>query len=337
MSSSASISAAQAASLDEIKRGSARGYALIALVSAGTILLSAEGPVQVIVGGAATSGVFLYGFLQFNPRIVALELIALTLLGYYLLPSAPTYWMMASALGGGVGAILALKNAEEDDHFFLPAMATGAFTLVLFVLGQEGGFADSVGIIEGYIADYGAASQTMLAEPANENLRRFLTELSIWGAIQPRIGLVALSALMGLWVLVLWIMNRLARRRAGKFDYLFSSLLLFRVRSGYIFLLIAALIFEILSTWSERESLRALAYPLFAICAAAFLMVHVGIVAFMMAARRLESQTAPSPVAAVLFLFALALSLYIGPIIGLLDVWFDFRKLKALRERLTQA
>lgn len=314
-----------------------RGYALIALIGSGTIILAREGPLQIIVGGAATSAVFLYGFLKFNPRYVGLELIALTLLGYYLLPNAPTYWMMGSALGGGIAAVLTTQAAEEDDQFFLPAVATAVFTLMLFALGQPGGWADSLAIVGGYIDSYGVAFGRMLARPENEDLHRFLTELSYWEAMQARLGVVAVALLFGLWIMVLWMMNRLARRRALRFDHLNNSLLLFRVRHGYVFLLIAALIFEILATWSGRESYRVIAYPLFAICAAAFLMVHMGIVAFMVAVRRAQTQTAPSVELTLLILVALAFSIYIGPIIGLLDVWFDFRKLKTLRDRLAES
>lgn len=62
------------------------GHGLIAVVSTATVLLAPESPEWIIIGGAATSAVYLHGFLALNPRWVALELILLTVCGYVLLP-----------------------------------------------------------------------------------------------------------------------------------------------------------------------------------------------------------------------------------------------------------
>lgn len=320
--------------MDTERKGRMKGYGLIAIVSIGTILLAREGPLEIVIGGAATSAVFLYGFSMFNPRYVGVELILLTILGYLTLPTAPVYWMMGSALGGGMGAILVLRGAEEDDHFFIPPMVAALFTFLLFSIGQNGGWEESLAIIGRYIETYRAAFDAMLALPENVEISKQFTSMSSWNQLHARVGLVAVSTLLGLWVVVLWLMNRFARRRTGQIQGVFNSLLLFRIRPIYTFLLIAGLIFEILATWFGRESLRYISYPLFAVCAAAFLMVHVGVVFFMAALRRAAAGGKASLAGSVLLLLALMLSLYVGPFIGLADVWFDFRKTKLIRERL---
>lgn len=324
-------SAATAASLGEGLGARAQGYALIALVSAATLVLSREGALAIILGGAATSAVFLYGFAQFNPRWVGLELIVLTLAGYFLLPGAPAYWLMGSALAGGLAAILTKIDVEEDDQFFLPALTGAVMTFVLFTLGQVGGWADSLTIIAGYIESYRESFDVLLALPENAEFRQAVTSSESWDRIHPRIGLVAVSALIGLWVLVLWLFNRFARRRMGRLGEIKSSLLLFRVRPMYTFVLIVALVLEILSLWLERRGLSSVSYPLIAASAAAFLVVHLGVAAFWAALWRASSERRATVGPIVLIVLALAISLYVGPIIGLADVWFDFRKTRLLR------
>ena len=114
---------------------------------------------------------------------------------------------------------------------------------------------------------------------------------------------------------------------------MFSSLLFFRVRPPYIFVLIAALLLEILAAWFGRESLHTISYPLFAVCAAAFLIVHIGIVLFMAALRRATEQGRPSIWFAIMVAMSLIFSPYIGPFVGLADVWLDFRRTKQIQDR----
>lgn len=312
-----------------------RPYALVVLVSVGTLLLAREGPIAIILGGAATSAVYLYAFVRLNPRLVGLLLIAMTLAGTLSLHDPPTFWMMGSALGGGVGAILAQRRFEEDDHFFLPALAAAFSTFVLFLVSRPGGWTEGIEIIRNYIADYGREFDVMLSLPQNEDIRREFFRMESWKTFHPMIGLVAVCSLIGLWVLVLWMFNRLARRRAGRIELLGSSLLLFHVRPPYIFLLIAALIFEILGTWLERESLRMISYPLFAVCAVAFVMMYLGLVLFMAAMRRASSPSGLGIGFSLFVSLALALSFYIGPFVGFADVWLDFRKTRQIRDRFS--
>lgn len=312
-----------------------KGYALIGLVCAAAMVLSAEGPVAVILGGAVISAVVMHAILTLNPAVVALEVILLTLLGHLALPSAPTYWMMGSAVGGAVAAGLARRAAEEDDHFFLPPLATGLATFLLFALGQEGGWAASLAVIGDYVASYTSAFDAMLALPENQDIYEEFTAMEQWESIHQRIGLIGACLLIALWTLVMWLFNRVARWRLGRTDNLISSLLLFRVRAGYTFLLIAALIFEIVAVWREREALHMIAYPLFAVCAVAFLMVYVGVVMFFVAIRRAAAGPVRSIGLTLFLIGALALAFYVGWIVGLADVWIDFRKVRVIRERFS--
>ncbi len=315
--------------------GKVRLHALIAVVTVATLLHSVEGPLWIILGGAATSAVHLYGFIRLNPRYVGIELIGLTLIGYFALPDAPVYWMLGSAIGGGTAAILTGLDALEDDHFFVPALGAAAATLALFMFSQPGGGAEGLGLIATYVDGYRRAIEASLELPEMADLRAQLEENGNMEIFRARVGLVAVCMLIGLWVIVMWIFGRFARRRLGRIRGIFSSLIFFHIRPGYTFLLIVGLIFEILAVWSGREGLHGVSYPLFAICAAAFGMVYVGILLFMTAVKRVSAGRRPSIGFSMLIALGLILSVYIGPAVGLADVWLDFRKTRQIRGKFT--
>lgn len=314
-------------SAEGLRRSDVGGYALLALVSLGTLVLTAEGPIAVVLGGAATSAAYLYGFLRLNPRVVGIELIALTVIGYLTMPAAPTYWMMGSAVGGGMAAIATVRGFAEDHHFFLPPMAVVLFTLVLFVVGQ-GAWTEGIGIIQGYLQGYQDAIQATMMLPKYEDTYREVIAREPWETLGPRLVLVSFSMQLALWMVVLWFFNRFARRRSGRMAGYYNSLVLFRIRPAYTFLLIGALIFEILSVWLGQDKLLTVAYPLFAAAGVGFFMVYFGIVLFLLALAQASAE-GPSVGLRLAVIFAPLLIVF-GPLIGMADVWFDFRKIRSL-------
>ena len=125
-----------------------------------------------------------------------------------------------------------------------------------------------------------------------------------------------------------------SRRRAGRIHNVVGSFLMFHIRAEYTFLLIAALFLEILTAWLGREGLRMVSYPLFAVCTVAFLIAYLGVVLLLLVRGRMLSPKSPSFGFTVLIVLALVFAIYIGPVIGLMDVWFDFRKTKLIRDHL---
>ena len=181
-----------------------------------------------------------------------------------------------------------------------------------------------------WIAGYGEAIARTLALP------QFSVGREVdWEGLSPRVGLMAVSAMVGFWVLLLWMLNRFARRRLERIRPLAGSLILFRIRPGYTFILIAALVAEILSVRFGREGLESLAFPLFAICGAGFLVVHFAVLFFLVALRRARTQGARPWLSALLLAGGALMVFYIGPVIGLADVWIDFRKVRAIREKFS--
>jgi hypothetical protein len=148
----------------------------------------------------------------------------------------------------------------------------------------------------------------------------------------PRIAMIAVCILLAGWLLMLWALGQFVRRRIGRALPFGNTLLIFRIRPGYTFLLILALIFEILSVWFEQERLKLVSYPLFTICAAGFWLVYVGIVLFLLALGRAIAPGTSRWGLRLAALVALALSFHVGPLVGLADVWFDFRKMRRIRK-----
>jgi hypothetical protein len=131
----------------------------------------------------------------------------------------------------------------------------------------------------------------------------------------------------------------MARRWSGRLDPRRASFLLFRVEHRYIFLLICACVSWIVGILIGREKAAlCVAGPVLAAFAVACLVDGLAIVLFHLALWRAMLEPTAWRLRAtalfVVFLLLGGLALGLCAVIGLFDVWFDFRHVKAMEERL---
>lgn len=306
-------------------------YAAIAALSACTLAFGGVSPLTGAILGAVTSAAYAYGYLRLTPRWVGVELAIFSMAGYAGELALTASWLAGSGMAGALAAMLSGGGAREDHQFFLPPVAALGFFALFYAVAPGGQAGNAFELVSATVERIDVAMAEALRMPENREIAEQMDGTGNLEAFSRRLALMSVCVVLGVWVLLLWLLGQSVRFRAGRSLAFGPTLLLFRVRTGYTFLLIAALILEILSVWSEQERLRLISYPLFTLCAAGFWLVYLGILLFLLALGRAAIAGRPQWGLRIAGLVALMLSVYIGPIVGLADVWFDFRKMRKIR------
>lgn len=280
-------------------------------------------PLAKMFGSAVAMAAFWIGFYALNPHGVRLVLIGCILLNMARFPSISVALLVASALAGEAGARLTRADAEEDDFFFVPLL-TGAATMGLMIALGAG---DGWGVVAGRIS---RALEPWVAL-MKQSAQQFQDLPEAFYSKKLLLTMIALG-----WALALWVAGRLARRAVGRLRVLRTSLIMFRIHVRYIFLLILGLILEIFSSLATSDSLSNLAWPILGVVALAGFLDGLGVALFLAAVRRMAGKAQE---AFWITVAGIATALYcpqIVALIGLIDVWFDFRKLERLRRQLEE-
>lgn len=295
--------------------------------------LSVTALVDPTLMGAIFAGLAMAGYWILSARMGlawgAGHLGVLAALGLIRFPSLVVAWLVAAGVAGLVGAQLTRRRAEEDEFFFLP-LGAAALTLGLLVAAGAGGGPAAVG------AKFAAFCQ-VLQQGVQEQVRTNPAYASSQAEIQLILShfkgwCLSLQAIV--WALALWLGGRQARRLLGRLHTPRSSFLLFRIQQRFIFVLILALVLEIFSILTQRGALSYAAWPLFGVMAVGCFFAGLGVVLFQLMVRRLLGRPRGllGPMALVV---ALALAFWqLVALLGLLDVWFDFRRLSRLRAQM---
>lgn len=323
------------------EREQARGlYIALVVVSPVCMVLSGLDVMVALIGSAVTLAIYWVGFLRANPRMVGLELIGIVLVAYYMLDAMAVLWIAGSALGGGAGAWLTHQRAGEDDFFFLPLAAAAAGFVMLVGLGTAFQWQPALERARELIAE-----QRAYLEQEIERLEAPDTGASLFQnadpellkAWVPRAGRLFTGATLAVWSLLLWVGGRLARRRSGRFHPSRSALILFKMRQHYTFLLIVALFLEILRNLCGWQALGYVAWPLIGVFGMAALAEGLGVAAFHLAVLRAKGFLL-NRIWIVVFVLIMAMilpyALLLLAAVGLLDVWFDFRRLEKIGQQL---
>lgn len=278
-----------------------------------------------MVGSALALGAFWIGYSRLNRGIVTAILVGCCLLALKNFPlhnviSIPL--LAASAAAGALGATLAARNADEDDFFFIPLLLVLGVMLLAITLGAGGGWPKTFERTRVYFAEISVNLKKSLESTGKETPE--------WVVSMP--FLLTLHVI--LWGLGLWLAGRLARRVTGHLGGLKSSLIMFRIQHRYIFLLILGLILEIFSSLATRETFAYLAWPILGLVALAGFLDGLGILLFLAAIRRMAGRTQEAFWLTVMGVITAFMLGQFTALVGLADVWFDFRKLERLRRQL---
>lgn len=245
----------------------------------------------------------------------------------------PLLWIVSSVVTGGFGAWLSERHAREDDFFFLPLgvgiTAFLALCTAAFALGLINPPDDFRNWMEFWLAT--------IEQTANQRAEIQL-DAHAWTSVRAIWPSFFLSMLMVFWAPALWLGGRLARRATRRLHPIRSRISRFRMRQPYIFLLICALILEILDSLSGWLAWSWIARPMLTVVLIAGLMQGLGVLGFVRRRRR-PASSRPSwglmlLLAAVILIPALGLILAFAiSLLGLTDVWFDYRRLEGGRPR----
>lgn len=281
--------------------------------------------VSQMIGSSLAMGAFWIGFSRLN-RVAVLAILGgcllLSLQNFNLgtVISAPL--LAASALAGAVGAKMAARDANEDDFFFIPFLIVIGVLALTVTLGAGGGWTKMLSRTAGYLGEF------------RDNWKKVMessgTEVPDWALKLP----FFLTFHIILWGLGLWLAGRLARRITGHLGGLKSSLIMFRIQHRYIFLLILGLILEIFSSLAPYDTYAYLAWPILGLVGLAGFLDGLGILLFLAAIRRMAGRVQEAFWLTVLGMITALMLSHLMALIGLADVWFDFRKLERLRRQL---
>lgn len=316
-------------------------YLAVPFVAILCVLFAPLDPLLALILSGATMAAFWIGYSSIKPQWMTLQVTVLTVSFYAMavytkgaVAHGGVLWMASSAVAGAVGAVLTRRHAEEDDLFFLPLGAALLLFLLLVGVGLAGSpqaaldhaaaeIQQAKGLFQQQIDSYQSSAGTT-PSIAKE----------VWAPIMSQFGPFYTSLILGLWTLSLWFFGRLARRLTGQLKGHRPAIIIFRIRQPYIFLLILGLILEIFSILSSRGVLSYVAWPLLSVVAVACFFEGLGVVLFLLAIRRMMGRLSGTFWMSVLGVAAVLTFWQVGVVLGLADVWFDFRKLKRLRQQI---
>lgn len=274
-----------------------------------------------MIGAAAAMMAFWIGFYALNPLGVRVALVGCIMLNVARFPTLSVALLLAAALAGEVGARLTKADAGEDDYFFAPLLTLAAVMALMVTLGAGHGWMAVIGRI--------SRSLEPMAAALRESARQFEGVPEAFYSKKLILAMIAFT-----WALALWVAGRLARRAVGRLRGLRTSLIMFRIHVRYIFLLILGLILEIFSSLASSDSLSHMAWPILGVVALAGFLGGIGIALFLAAVRRMAGRVQE---AFWITVAGIATALYcphLVALIGLVDVWADFRKLERLRRQI---
>lgn len=126
--------------------------------------------------------------------------------------------------------------------------------------------------------------------------------------------------------LVLNFILRIQRNR----DIIISHFLLFKIKERYVFLLIFGMGIEIFRYFLDRKGLLYFSRSIFVFLGVTYFLTGLAVIGFLILMQRLRSNSLFSKVLTLVLIFIIIMKPIICSAIGLLDIWFDFRRLKTI-------
>jgi hypothetical protein len=308
-------------------------YLMLPLVFLACALISPD-PVLAILASLVMTIAFWVAFYRLNPLWVGSELLILALATRHQFPDPTLPWILASAVAGGAGAWLTRRDAEEDDFYFLPLGAAVLVFLVLTGLTSGGLWRHEIQLLNQVIQETRVTMEQNMKEIQANGPGLMPMTRENWDQMSPVLGYYLLPSFIGLWILGLWLCGRLARRILGRLKGPRPVLMLFQIRQRYIFLLILGLILEIFSILSKREGLAYIAWFLLGVIGIAGFFEGLGVILFLVTIRRMLGRFQSALWLSLLGIVVALAFQWVSVVLGLADIWFDFRKLERLRRQI---
>lgn len=312
-------------------------YLMLPLGAYLLILRTAWGnPMSAIVTSALTLFLFWAAFSIANPRVIGLELIGVILATYYTVhPAMAVLWVTSSAVAAATGVLLWHEQKNEQHYFFLvPASALVCFIFLLW-LGSGARVEPWVARARHELRQ--SRQQTLEVAKLLEDRKMTRLAKTMRESVEqsgPLYNIELATFWLESWILALWLFGRISRRILGQFQARRHSFVLFKIGRSYIFLLIMGLILEILNGLAPRWGMQWVAYPLLATFAVACFFDGLAVVFFYGALQRFRGNRVVGLIWDVAGLMLAITQPMVAILVGLSDIWFDFRRLHGVRRRI---
>jgi hypothetical protein len=234
--------------------------------------------------------------------------------------------LLAAIMAGMLYPILLQRRAHEDDYLYA---GTGIFLICLALLsalryatnGQSPFIAlhalmtDMLDHIEQVLKE-SAASGT---SPGQQQL------LEHWPQYRSSLLYYLPGTALALWMVVTYSVIRMVRRRMKGASVNVPVFSFMRIKERYLFILIFGIVMEIVGRLENQEVLLYVSRTILLVTGVTYFLVGLSLVTYLFLIKQTASLLAM--VLKVAFLIVIIFQPYLLALLGLLDVWFDFRKL----------
>lgn len=230
----------------------------------------------------------------------------------------------------GVGLIwlrLPHHKLDSDDRIYLPALLIVAWIGIIFLVKTyffkyKVNFPDLIGL---------TAVMDLLNEIVLEGMEQISGEsrneyLKMTQDFMLQFPYYYIGLQIAAFSLIFNLILRIQKSR----NVLVSHFLLFKIKERYVFLLIFGMGIEIFRYLLDRKELLYLSRSIFVFLGVTYFLAGLAVIGFLILIQRLRSNSLFSRVFTFVLIFIIIIKPIICSAIGLLDIWFDFRKLKII-------
>lgn len=217
------------------------------------------------------------------------------------------------------------NKLDADDRIYLPGIGITLGIGIIFLLKKT--------IISGVesITDVSGLTRSlnMLTQILDEGGKQLTgdSQKDYFAMVEELKAIYPYYFLGGQVVFFTLAMNLIMRiqRLPGVF---YKPFIFFKIKERYVFLLIFAMGVEIFRYLLERKDLLYISRPIFIFLGATYFIGGLAVLGYMVWASRQRTNSILSRWFLILLCVLLLMKPIIASAIGLLDIWFDFRKLK---------
>lgn len=297
------------------------------LIIIGLVYIAARDPLLAILNSAFTVA------LVFNMAIKTTGTAPMAVsicLGIALIIANKVSWLsllfLAAIMTGMLYSVLLQRRVHEDDYLYV---GTGIFFACFFLL---------IGL---RYAMYGqnplAALQELMTATLN-NFEEAMKEgiqagksaaqqqfLENWPKYRNSLPYYLVGGALSLWMVVTYGVTRVIRSRLAGAPVSVQPFPFLRIKERYLFVLIFGIALEILGRVENQEALFYISSTIFLLVGITYFLVGLSLIGYLFLVKQTKSPF--SIILKAVFLFVIVFQPYICALLGLLDVWFDFRKL----------
>jgi hypothetical protein len=222
---------------------------------------------------------------------------------------------------------LARRLPREDDFLYVPLFYGLFFFSILLVFSSLIHHLNPIVEMRGFL------------EKTWEGVKRYLQEAGAFSGLaaaergemenrmRHRLFFYFTGSALGAYQVILFFLGRYVRRRAAeRIGTVPAPFALLHIRDSYVFILILAILAEIIGTYKDEQMFLYVSRTIFVLAGTTYFLAGISLVAFLLRLRKgaqgKRGWLTFLPFAALLiFLFYPR----ICAVVGLLDVWFDFR------------